>query len=148
MKVCGPLSCGIHGPALGVRVMKQPEPAVGNLIDSPLPLELFTFTTGGVHVNRFQQKHRRRIEAENRSSIPVVSGDGTVRVIKSDVRGSGKRERMAVVAGIGRFYNPATTIAQALSDALDPAKAPGKVRTMAEMSPDEIEAIKQRYSCG
>ena len=33
-----------------------------------------------------------------------------------------------------------------IQDALDPVKAPGKVRTLADMSPEERAAIEKRYA--
>jgi hypothetical protein len=39
------------------------------------------------------------------------------------------------------MHNPATQIANAIADSLDPTKAPGKVRTMADMTPEELALL-------
>ena len=52
---------------------------------------------------------------------------------------------------VGRFLtssrdNPAIAIGKAISDALDPIKAPSKVRCLADMTPEERDEMIRRYS--
>jgi hypothetical protein len=41
----------------------------------------------------------------------------------------------------GTTATPAYAIGQRISEALDPTRAPGKVRTMADMTPEELAAL-------
>ena len=51
------------------------------------------------------------------------------------------RTRMALVGHGGSLRNPATDIARALSAALDPTTVPSKVKTLADMTPEERARI-------
>lgn len=92
----------------------------------------------------FRQRARRKIAIMRAAKQAVISGDGSAIAMRADVRGEGRR-RIADVGGMGSFYSPAERIAKALGEALDPSKAPGPVRTMADMSPEEIATLRARY---
>lgn len=46
-----------------------------------------------------------------------------------------------LVKPAGTTATPAYAIGRAISDALDPTQAPGKVRTMADMTPEELAKL-------
>ena len=53
---------------------------------------------------------------------------------------------MATISALGKFYNPATSIAKAIRDSLDPSKTPSKVKTLSTMTDEERQAIEKRYN--
>lgn len=53
--------------------------------------------------------------------------------------------RTASVAGTGSFYNPSNRVAKAIDDSLKPEYAPSPVRTLADMSPEEIAELERIY---
>ena len=53
--------------------------------------------------------------------------------------------RDVVLASADLKNNPANTLARAISNALDPDKAPGKVRTLADMSEEERAEMQRLY---
>ena len=64
--------------------------------------------------------------------------------------GEGRGGRYAVVGQAHSSYsrNPVEGIAKSIRDALDPVKAPGKVKTFAEMTPEEQAEMKRLYERG
>lgn len=75
----------------------------------------------------FKPHHRQRIRGKG------VSRSGAYEV---DIRGE-----------IGRrsHTRPAYVVAEAISEALNPASAPGKVTRLADMSPEKQAALRAQY---
>lgn len=56
------------------------------------------------------------------------------------------RTRMASVStGKSQFYNASHSIGNAITNALDPTRANGKVRTLADMTPEERAELERQY---
>lgn len=73
----------------------------------------------------------------SRKFVPLA-----VKLLGVDVRRGARPSAIVGVTGIGASsINPLHQIANALSDSLDPVKTPGRVRTMADMTPEELAAL-------
>lgn len=68
-----------------------------------------------------------KVEGRREGTGPQV-GPNRVRMVEVGFRSRTSR---------GNINNPATTIANALAEAIDPTKQPGKVRTLETMTPEE-----------
>ena len=78
-----------------------------------------------------------------------LDGGHHVRIIGEVERHKGRR-----MAEIGAPYgvrglssSPAGGVAKAIRDALDPVRAPSKVRTLADMTEEELLALETRTGC-
>jgi hypothetical protein len=82
---------------------------------------------------------RRRLAAQARKYSTGI-GDSRATAMTFHGRSKGK---VALGAGNGsKFYSPAESLARGIADALDPAKAPGKVKTF---TAEEREALAAKY---
>jgi hypothetical protein len=85
-----------------------------------------------------------------RVAVPPGPGTRIGHIASVDMPGASRNthQRMASVSSnkVGGFYSPTYDVARAISDALDPVKAPGKVRTLADMTPEERETLTKRYA--
>jgi hypothetical protein len=80
--------------------------------------------------------------------VPPGPGARIGSVVAVDVAGATRttHKRMATISSnSGVFYNPVVRIGQAISDALDPVKAPSRGRSFADMTPEEREEMRKRY---
>lgn len=57
-----------------------------------------------------------------------------------------RQTRMMSLGGRGHFYNPAEAVARAIRESMDPSTAPGKCKTLSEMSPEERRRIEERLN--
>lgn len=60
----------------------------------------------------------------------------------------GKKHHQAVVGSygfVGISRSPTEGIAKAIRDALDPVRAPSAVRTLADMTEEEIQELERKY---
>jgi len=80
-----------------------------------------------------------------------ISGAGCG-IIDVDGKGKGtgkcrwrKNERMATLMHKSHFYNPMRLIGKNIEEALDPARAPSKPRTLKDMSPEERKRLEEKY---
>jgi len=64
----------------------------------------------------------------------------------ADIKDPGEKMRTVVMGSGSHFYCPMGRLATAIREALDPARAPGKCRTLVDMSSAERDAISRR--CG
>jgi hypothetical protein len=72
-------------------------------------------------------------------------GDNQV-ALRPDKSGGRGKMRMASVGVVSRgCHTPANHLAQAIGEALDPARAPGRVRTLADMGAEERAALERQY---
>lgn len=107
------------------------------------------------------KNYRRRKVARGLKGTNQIADGLKVLDVESHGRGTGPRsggghrQPMATVGlvgvtprtGGGTVVNdPARAIGQRIADALDPGKAPGKVRTFADMTDEERQALTQQYS--
>lgn len=100
---------------------------------------------------RAARKRDRAIIGRGKDWQPRAVGSASSDVSVSEVArrvklGRGRRlqqdqQKVDVRVKFAGNVDPAYAIAKVIGDALDPVKAPGKVRTTAEMSPDEIAAL-------
>lgn len=70
-----------------------------------------------------------------------IGANGTTTSVRRAWKGRRSVRVVAFASRGGSFYNPAVSIGLAITQSLDPLRAPGKVRTMADMTPDEIAAL-------
>lgn len=96
-------------------------------------------------MNRRQQKRVRKRNHKNARDLAIHTSGSMYAVPAERV---GHRAQVAV----GRIqnnpnasYDPARRIGAAIAEALDPVKAPGRVRTLADMTPEEREKIIAQY---
>lgn len=69
-------------------------------------------------------------------------GSFAANVQSASRRRSGPRfVKVAPVVGSATTAMPGYLLARAIRDALDPTQAPGKVRTMADMTPEELAKL-------
>ena len=61
--------------------------------------------------------------------------------------GQRRRRRWATLGTASNFYNPLERVARAITHALDPKFTPAKVKTLADMTPEEIAALEKQYGC-
>lgn len=83
----------------------------------------------------------------NQRKLSVGLGGG-VRVLAMELirkRGKHRQKRYATVGVVSRLYTPEYNIAKKIRDALDPIKAPGKVKTLADMTLEERVALERQY---
>lgn len=87
----------------------------------------------GVDVQRFVPQGKRSPRRIGRNGTVVTShGDGSASVGLSQN---------------GRFSrSPSLAIAKAIRDALNPTKQPSRVRTLADMTPEEREEMRRLYA--
>lgn len=77
-------------------------------------------------------------------------GLGTVHLLSVESRnhGTGKRHEKLATVGLltgSRSFDPARKIARAITEALDPTRAPSKVRTLADMDTEERAKLEREY---
>lgn len=96
---------------------------------------------------------RRKYSSAERETIrrrELAMGLGTIHIldVESRNRGTGKGNVKLATVGLltgSRSFNPAHKIARAITEALDPARAPGKIRTLADMSAEERMKLEREY---
>lgn len=74
----------------------------------------------------------RELRFQNVTMRPVKKEKGKLRSVEFGVQSRG-------------FRQPAEVLGKAITEALDPSKAPGKVRTLSDMSSEEKAAIEKQY---
>ena len=62
--------------------------------------------------------------------------------------GAGHNTRLATLGTVGSFYSPTGRIGMAIAAALDPTRAPSKVKTFADMTDEEKEEMRRLYEHG
>jgi len=105
-----------------------------------------------LEVVRLIQAARGKRNKDAERGTPGPLGEQKVRVLHVETPNHGtgemrygRRARMATVGTIGTFHSPAARIANLINDALDPVRAPGKCKTLSEMSEDEKAALAAKY---
>ena len=86
---------------------------------------------------RQTMKKRKQIRRRTIKAIPYV-------VVDDGFRQRGAKTELKLVNGAS-LKNPAETIGRAIAEALDPVRAPGKVKSFADMTEAEREEMRRRY---
>ena len=83
------------------------------------------------------------------TKIRAESGPDTVACdIKRTKSGALSRKTTVQIAGRGSgFYSPAGRLGQAITEALDPTRAPTNTKTLDTMTHSEIAALEAQYGC-
>lgn len=69
------------------------------------------------------------------------SAMGAARVIQRGEKGGS----LLLKSAPGSLKHPGERLGEAITNALDPTRAPGKVKTFAEMTPEEREEMRRLY---
>lgn len=111
------------------------------------------------HVPSSPERATRRRRKVSRDLTPGAGPVVRVLDVEAVCEGTGKKhggrfhQRMVTLGSLsitrgssGTVTNdPSYAVASRISEALDPSKAPGKVRTLADMSEEEKEALAKEY---
>ena len=89
-----------------------------------------------------KQVYRRRLRS-NQLSRPCIPASDAILLQKSELIGEGtgrSRERQADIGLMNtHFYHPGEAVAKAITEALDPARAPKAVRVLSEEEKREYQ---------
>ena len=116
------------------------------------------------NIHKVKQKVYMQRKLAKSSKNKSTNGDESVAIIDVETtkeararrggarakRGEGRHGRYATIGRIRSTYSnkddPARAIGKAINDALDPVKAPSKVRTLADMTLEERAEMERLYS--